>query len=92
MPARQAYPNPENATLEEIKIATEGRPNKRSYVRLNAIRSILKGIDRNTVCQPFYRTACMEHLWRECFGRAGIDGLTTKSNPCRRRNVKLECV
>jgi hypothetical protein len=39
--AMGSQPNPENATLEELSVAMEAAPNKRSYVRLNAIRSLL---------------------------------------------------
>ena len=34
----------------------EAAPNKRSYIRLNAIRSLLLGIPRATLCQQFCRT------------------------------------
>jgi len=45
------HPNPENATLDELHVAMEAAPNKRSYVRLNAIRSLLMGISQSTLCQ-----------------------------------------
>jgi putative transposase len=82
-------PNPENATPEELRVAMEAAPNKRSYVRLNAIRSLLLGISRATLCQQFCRTDRMVRLWIECFNRGGIDALITKSKPGRPRKVKL---
>jgi transposase len=88
----ELHPNAENATLEELQVAMEAAPNKRSYVRLNAIRSLLMGIPRVTLCQQFCRTDRMVRLWIELFNRGGIDALITKPRPGRRRKVKLERV
>jgi transposase len=88
----ELHPNAENATLEELQVAMEAAPNKRSYVRLNAIRSLLMGIPRATLCQQFCRTDRMVRLWIELFNRGGIDALITKPRPGRRRKVKLERV
>lgn len=70
----------------------ESAPNKRSYVRLNAIRSLLLGIERQTVCRQFCRTDRMVRLWIELFNRGGIDALITRPKPGRPRKVKLERV
>src|SRR5262245_26520704 len=70
----------------------EAAPNKRSYIRLNAIRSLLLEIPRATVCQQFCRTDRMIRLWIELFNRGGIDGLITKPRPGRPRKVKLQRV
>ena len=88
----ELYPNPENGTLEELRVAMEAAPNKRSYLRLNAIRSLLLGIPRVTVCQQFCRTDRMVRLWIEMFNRGGIDALITKPRSGRKRKVKLERV
>jgi transposase len=88
----ELHPNAENATQEELQVAMEAAPNKRSYVRLNAIRSLLMGIPRATLCQQFCRTDRMVRLWIELFNRGGIDALITKPRPGRRRKVKLERV
>ena len=88
----ELHPNPENATLDELRVAMDAAPNKRSYVRLNAIRSLLLGITRATVCQQFCRTDRMMRLWIELFNRGGLDALITKARPGRRRKVKLERV
>jgi len=88
----ELHPNAENATQEELQVAMEAAPNKRSYVRLNAIRSLLMGIPRATLCQQFCRTDRMVRLWMELFNRGGIDALITKPRPGRRRKVKLERV
>jgi transposase len=88
----EAHPNPENATPEELRVAMEAAPNKRSYIRLNAIRSLLLGIGRATVAQQFCRTQRMVRLWIELFNRGGIDALITRPKPGRPRKVKLERV
>lgn len=85
-------PNAENATPEALQVAMDAAPNKRSYVRLAAIRALLLGMGREQVCQVFARTDRMVRLWIECFNRAGIDGLITRPKPGRPRKVKLERV
>ena len=57
--------------------------NQRSYIRLNAIRFLLLGISRRTLCQQFCRTNRMLRLWIERFNRGGIDALITKARPGR---------
>lgn len=88
----ELHPNAENATLEELRVAMDAAPNKRSYVRLNAIRSLLLGISRATVCAQFCRTDRMVRLWIELFNRGGIDALITRPRSGRPRKVKLERV
>jgi hypothetical protein len=39
----ELQPNRENATPEELRVAMEAAPNKRSYVRLCALRALLLG-------------------------------------------------
>lgn len=85
-------PNPENATLEQILVAMEAAPNKRSYIRLSAIRTLLLGHERKVVCQIFGRTDRMVRLWIELFNRGGVDALITRPKPGRPRKVKLERV
>ena len=88
----EVHPNPENATLEELKVAMEAAPNRRSFVRLVCIRSLLLGIARSVLCQQFNRTDRMVRLWIEMFNRGGIDALITRPRPGRPRKVKLERV
>jgi transposase len=88
----EVHPNPENATPDQIRVAMEAAPNKRSYIRLNAIRSLLLGISRATICRQFCRTDRMVRLWIEMFNRGGIDALITRARPGRPRKVKLERV
>jgi transposase len=88
----ELHPNGENATLDELRVAMDAAPNKRSYVRLNAVRSLLLGIARTTVCEQFCRTDRMVRLWIEMFNRGGIDALITRPKAGRPRKVKLERV
>src|SRR5688572_10303976 len=70
----------------------DAAPNKRSYIRLNAIRSVLLGLPRATICQQFCRTDRMVRLWIEMFNRGGIDALITRPKPGRSAQSKLERV
>ena len=88
----ELHPNPENATLEELQVAMEAAPNKRSYIRLAALRSLLLGYSRKDVCLIHARTDRMVRLWIEQFNRGGIDALITRPKPGRPRKVKLERV
>lgn len=88
----EVQPNPENATPEELRVAMEAAPNRRSFVRLQALRALLLGYPRGQVCELCARTDRMVRLWIELFNRGGIDALITKTRPGRRRKVKLERV
>lgn len=86
----ELIPNAENATPEDLRVAMEAAPNKRSYIRLNAIRSLFLGLSRPTVCQLFCRTDRMVRLWIELFNHGGIDALISKPRSGRPRKVSLE--
>ena len=88
----ELHPNAENATLEELRVAMEAAPTKRSYIRLNAVRSLLLGISRIVICKQFCRSDRMIRLWIELFNRGGIDALISRPKPGRPRKVKLERV
>src|SRR5512138_1274846 len=88
----EAQPNPENASVEELRLALEAAPNKRSFVRLMAMRMLLSGIARPQVCAILFRSDRVVRLWIELFNRGGIDGLRTKRPGGRPRKIKLERV
>ena len=92
MRTTSVQPNGENATLEELRVAMEAAPTKRSYIRLAAVRALLLGFSRPQVCKLFQRTDRMVRLWIECFNRGGLDALLTKRRRGRPRKVKLERV
>ena len=85
-------PNAENATLDELRVAMEAAPTKRSYIRLNTIRLLLAGQSRAMVSQIFCRSDRMIRLWIELFNHGGIDALITRPRPGRPRKVKLQRV
>lgn len=70
----------------------DAAPNKRSYIRFAAIRALLMGLTRSTVCQMFFRSDRMVRLWIVSFNKGGIDALRTRSKPGRPRKAKLERV
>jgi transposase len=88
----ELHPNAENATPEALRVAMDAAPNKRSYVRLAALRALLLGYSRRQVCELHDRTDRMVRLWIECFNRGGIDALISRPKPGRPRKVKLERV
>jgi transposase len=88
----EVHPNPENATPEELRVAMEAAPNRRSFVRLQALRALLLGYSRAQVCELCARTDRMLRLWIAMFNRGGLDALITKARSGRRRKVKLERV
>lgn len=90
--SRELHPNAENATPEELCVAMDAAPNKRSFIRLSAMRALLLGYSRQQVCELNDRTDRMVRLWIELFNRGGIDALITKPKPGRPRKVKLERV
>jgi transposase len=81
-------PNGENATSEELKVAMEAAPTKRSYIRLGAIRLLLEGWERPQVCTIYNRSDRMVRLWIEMFNRGGIDALASK--PRSGRPAKIQ--
>jgi len=87
---QEATPNPENATPDELVVAMEAAPNKRSYIRLAAVRALLLGTARATVCKLYCRSERMVRLWIEMFNRGGIDALLSKPRPGRPRRVSLQ--
>lgn len=92
MRSPELHPNPENATLDELRVAMDAAPNKRSYVRLCAMRALLLGYSRQQVCELNDRTDRMVRLWIELFNRGGLDALITKPRPGRPRKVILQRV
>ena len=75
-----------------MRVAMEAAPNRRSYIRLAVMRSLLMGLERGVVAQQFCRSDRVVRLWIEMFNAAGIDALTTKRPAGRGRRVKIERV
>lgn len=88
----ECHPNPENATEAELRVAMDAAPNRRSSIRLNAIRVLLLGYDRKSVCEIFARSDRMVRLWIHAFNQSGIEGLISKPRTGRPRKVKMQKV
>lgn len=86
----EVLPNPENATPAALEVAMEAAPNKRSYIRLAALRALLLHTPRASVCKLFCRTDRLVRLWIEMFNRGGIDALTFKPRTGRPRRIALQ--
>ena len=86
----EVSPNGENATVEELEVAMEAAPNRRSYLRLAAIRALLLGVARTRVCRLYHRSDRWVRLCIEMFNRGGIDALASKPRPGRPPKVKWE--
>jgi transposase len=78
----------ENATEEELQVAMEAAPNRRSYVRVAAIRAMYLGLDRESVCTLYNRSDRMLRLWIKRFNEGGIDALASRPRSGRPRKVK----
>jgi hypothetical protein len=75
--SRELHPNAENATPEELCVAMEAAPNKRSFIRLSAMRALLLGYSRPQVCELNDRTDRMVRLWISC----SIGSASMRSSP-----------
>lgn len=83
-------PCEENATLDELMLAMEGAPNRRSFVRITVVRSLLMGVDRQTLCSMFGRSDRMIRMWVALYNRGGVDALLTKPRSGRPRRVAFQ--
>jgi len=74
-------PNPENCSLEDLKIAAECAPSKGSHKRMMAMRALLIGIPRDQVAELYDVTDRTMLNWINWFNEQGIDGLIAKKSP-----------
>ena len=86
----EVIPNPENASPKDMEVAMEAAPNKRSYIRLGALRALMLGTSRVDVCKLYCRTDRMLRLWIVMFNTGGIDALISRPKPGRPRKVSLQ--
>ncbi len=49
-------PNPDHSSPDALETAIRAVPNQRNFVRISAIRALLLGHPRSTVCQLCCRT------------------------------------
>lgn len=83
--ARQLLePNPENATISELKEAGRVGSSETS-VRCTAIQFLLAGTDRQQICDALEVTERALRKWITAFNDCGIDGLIVQKRPGRTR-------
>jgi transposase len=75
-------PNPENATIEELKHVFRVGSNE-TATRCTAIQMLLTGADRDLVCNALLVTNRATRKWINAFNRCGVDGLIVKKRPGR---------
>lgn len=76
MPA-PIYPNPENATQDELRAVQRATADFEMGQRIMAIIMLLNGIDRDLVIKSLGCHANSLRNWVVAFNRSGIDGLAT---------------
>lgn len=76
MPA-PIYPNPENATQDELRVVQRATADFEMGQRIMAIIMLLNGIDRDLVIKSLGCHANSLRNWVVAFNQSGIDGLAT---------------
>ena len=80
-------PNPENATIEELKqVARVG--SIETAIRCSAIQMLLAGADRPLVCSSVLVTDRALRKWINAFNTSGADGLIVNKRPGRMAIIK----
>jgi len=82
MGRRRLEPNPENASLEELKEAARVGSNETAD-RCTAIRFLLVGTPREQVCKALEITERSLRTWIKAFNERGVDGLIVNKRPGR---------
>lgn len=86
----EVRPNCDNGSLESVQVAMEAAPNKRSYVRLAAIRCLLRGMSREEVTGIFLCTDRVLRLWIHQYNQGGVDALISRPAGGRKRKISLQ--
>lgn len=87
MPPKRTLPNPEQATLEELKIAKICAPTDRSFLRLFAIQQLLEGIDFSAVAKSYEKDERTLQRWISDWNKGGINALIESPKPGRPRSI-----
>ena len=89
MAQRLLTPNPENASLLELKeLARVG--SSETALRCTAIQMLIVGIGREQVCQALLVTDRAVRKWINAFNRRGVDGLIANKRPGRTALIGAE--
>ncbi|MGC8552395.1 MAG: IS630 family transposase [Phycisphaerae bacterium] len=87
MARKPTQPNGENCSLVELETAATCAPSRQSHIRLQAIRSLLLGVEPGIVAQLAMVKPRTLSVWVGRFNASGIDGLIDKSRPSRPRKI-----
>ena len=75
-------PDPQNATIEELKLISRVGSNE-TATRCTAIQMLLAGAERDLVCNALLVTNRALRKWINRFNYRGVDGLIVKKRPGR---------
>ena len=75
-------PDPQNATIEELKQLSRVASTE-TAARCTAIQMLLAGADRDLVCNALLVTNRALRKWISRFNHSGVDGLIVKKRPGR---------
>ncbi len=75
-------PDPQNATIEELKLISRIGSNE-TATRCTAIQMLLAGAERDLVCNALLVTNRALRKWINRFNYRGVDGLIVKKRPGR---------
>jgi transposase len=80
MPQKVLQPNPENASIHDLRAAFRAGSTE-TQTRIMALIMLLTGIDRAQVCKTLFVGVRAVRKWIAAFNRSGIDGLIAKKRP-----------
>ena len=80
---RFLLPNNENCSLSDFDVAMQATPQKKTYQRMLAVRSLLLGISFLDVCKIFIISERSLRTWIRKFNEKGIDGLVAQKSSGR---------
>jgi transposase len=84
------WPNAENCSSAELETAMRAAPRQRSFVRMKAMHTLLRGFDHATVAGVFGVTRETLNEWIKNFNARGIDGLVDAPRSGRPADIKSE--
>jgi transposase len=87
MPPKRTLPNPDQATLEDLKNAKLCAPTDRSFLRLFAIHQLLEGVDFKAVAKSYGKGERTLQRWISAWNEGGIDALIERPKTGRPRSI-----